>query len=150
MEAASQNYSCWESTALHYQQKGSKREQGTIKQPVFGILCQSGKVFAELVDKTGGILFLAEYVWRYNWRKLTIKQKNVANYLFSFVSENPFISEVRTVHMDPGPTHPMADWHLTPNPNSDRTILYYDDWEPALNNDIQYGLMTEVPLGSVF
>lgn len=32
--------------------KESKRGLGTTKQPVFGILCRSGKVFAELVDKT--------------------------------------------------------------------------------------------------
>lgn len=32
--------------------KESKRGRGTTKQPVFGILCRSGKVFAELVDKT--------------------------------------------------------------------------------------------------
>ncbi len=132
--------------------KVSKRGLGTTKQPVFGILCRSGKVYAKLVDKTeakdlipiitkkvkpgtrvcsdtwraytglatkgyvhrtvehgkkeytrgknhinglegfwgylkrklaskGGIrrkyfhLFLAEYVWRYNYRRLTIKQK---------------------------------------------------------------------------
>lgn len=32
--------------------KESKRGLGTTKQPVFGILCRSGKVYAELVDKT--------------------------------------------------------------------------------------------------
>jgi transposase len=32
--------------------KESKRGKGTTKQPVFGILCRSGKVFAELVDDT--------------------------------------------------------------------------------------------------
>ena len=32
--------------------KESKRGLGTTKQPVFGILCRSGKVFAKLVDKT--------------------------------------------------------------------------------------------------
>lgn len=32
--------------------KDSKRGRGTTKQPVFGILCRSGKVFAELVDDT--------------------------------------------------------------------------------------------------
>ena len=32
--------------------KESKRGFGTTKQPVFGILCRSGKVFAELVDDT--------------------------------------------------------------------------------------------------
>jgi transposase len=31
--------------------KESKKGFGTTKQPVFGILCRSGKVFAELVDK---------------------------------------------------------------------------------------------------
>jgi len=132
--------------------KESKRGFGTTKQPVFGILCRSGKVYAKLVDNTeakellpiitkkiksgtricsdtwraytglatkgyvhrtvehrkkeytkgknhinglegfwgylkrklaskGGIrrkyfyLFLAEYVWRYNYKKLRIKQK---------------------------------------------------------------------------
>jgi len=132
--------------------KESKRGKGTTKQPVFGILCRSGKVFAKLVDSTeakdlmpiitrrvksgtrvcsdtwraytglatkgyvhrtvehgkkeyvkgknhinglegfwgylkrklaakGGVrrkyfyLFLGEYVWRYNYRKLEIKQK---------------------------------------------------------------------------
>jgi len=130
----------------------SKKGFGTTKQPVFGILCRSGKVYAKLVDNTeakellpiitkkvkpgtricsdtwraytglatrgyvhrtvehrkkeyakgknhinglegfwgylkrqlaskGGIrrkyfyLFLGEYVWRYNYRKLKIKQK---------------------------------------------------------------------------
>ena len=28
----------------------SKRGRGTTKQPVFGILCRNGKVFAELID----------------------------------------------------------------------------------------------------
>lgn len=132
--------------------KESKRGFGTTKQPVFGILCRSGKIYAKLVDNTeakellpiitkkvksgtricsdtwraytglatkgyihrtvehrkkeytegknhinglegfwgylkrklaskGGIrrkyfyLFLGEYVWRYNYRKLKIKQK---------------------------------------------------------------------------
>lgn len=32
--------------------KESKRGFGTTKQPVFGILCRNGKVFAELVDAT--------------------------------------------------------------------------------------------------
>jgi len=32
--------------------KESKRGFGTTKQPVFGILCRSGKVYAELVNKT--------------------------------------------------------------------------------------------------
>lgn len=32
--------------------KESKRGFGTTKQPVFGILCRSGKVFAKLVDST--------------------------------------------------------------------------------------------------
>ena len=32
--------------------KESKRGFGTTKQPIFGILCRSGKVFAELVDDT--------------------------------------------------------------------------------------------------
>lgn len=32
--------------------KESKRGFGTTKQPVFGILCRNGKVFAELVDDT--------------------------------------------------------------------------------------------------
>ena len=32
--------------------KESKRGFGTTKQPVFGILCRSGKVFAKLVDNT--------------------------------------------------------------------------------------------------
>lgn len=32
--------------------KESKRGFGTIKQPIFGILCRSGKVYAELVDNT--------------------------------------------------------------------------------------------------
>ena len=33
-------------------QKPSKRGFGTTKQPVFGILCRSGRVYAELVDDT--------------------------------------------------------------------------------------------------
>lgn len=33
-------------------QPKSKRGRGTTKQPVFGILCRSGKVYAELVDNT--------------------------------------------------------------------------------------------------
>jgi len=32
--------------------KESKRGFGTTKQPIFGILCRSGKVYAELVDNT--------------------------------------------------------------------------------------------------
>ena len=32
--------------------KESKRDFGTTKQPVFGILCRSGKVFARFVDDT--------------------------------------------------------------------------------------------------
>ncbi len=32
--------------------KQSKRGFGTTKQPVFGILCRSGKVYAKLVDNT--------------------------------------------------------------------------------------------------
>ena len=32
--------------------KESKRGFGTTKQPVFGILCRSGKVYAKLVDNT--------------------------------------------------------------------------------------------------
>lgn len=32
--------------------KESKKEKGRTKQPIFGILCRSGKVFAELVDDT--------------------------------------------------------------------------------------------------
>lgn len=32
-----------------------RRGFGTIKQPVFGILCRSGKVWAELIDKTEAI-----------------------------------------------------------------------------------------------
>jgi len=136
----------------HIYGKESKRGFGTTKQPVFGILCRSGKVHAELVDKTeasdlipiitkkvklgsricsdtyrsytglaamdyvhrtvnhgqheyakgknhinglegfwgylkrklaakGGVqrkylcLFLGEYVWRYNYRKLNFKEK---------------------------------------------------------------------------
>ena len=132
--------------------KESKRGKGTTKQPVFGILCRNGKVFAKLVDNTeakdlipiitkkvkpgarvcsdtwraytglaakgyvhrtvehrakeyvkgknhinglegfwgylkrklaskGGIrrkylyLFLGEYVWRYNYKKLNLEQK---------------------------------------------------------------------------
>jgi len=35
-----------------FEGKESKRGFGTTKQPVFGILCRNGKVYAELVDKT--------------------------------------------------------------------------------------------------
>ena len=34
--------------------KGSKRGRGTSKQAVFGILCRSGKVWAELIDNAEG------------------------------------------------------------------------------------------------
>lgn len=74
-----------------------------------------------------------------------IHHHDVVSYLFSFASGNPFISEIRTVHMDSGSTRPIADRHLIPDLNSGRTILYYDDWEPALNK-AQYGLMAKVPL----
>ncbi|RLI70933.1 hypothetical protein DRO91_06200, partial [Candidatus Heimdallarchaeota archaeon] len=33
-------------------EKESKRSFGTTKQPIFGILCRSGKVYAKLVDRT--------------------------------------------------------------------------------------------------
>ena len=40
---------------------GTKRGRGTSKQPVFGILCRNGQVWAEIVenvdDVTGGIIF---------------------------------------------------------------------------------------------
>ena len=143
-------------------EKESKRGFGTTKQPIFGILCRSGKVYAKLVDRTeagdllpiisgrvkvgtricsdtwraytglatkgyvhrtvkhnqkeyvrgknhinglegfwgylkrqlasrGGIrrkrlpLYLAEYVWRYNHRKLSIKQQ--VNRLLNLVAK---------------------------------------------------------------
>ncbi len=31
----------------------SKRGRGTFKQPVFGILCRGGKIFAEIVEGVG-------------------------------------------------------------------------------------------------
>lgn len=90
----------------------SKKGKGTIKQPVFGILCGSGKVYAKIVKdieakdlipiitqrvKTGsricsdtwraytglaakGYLHRivrhkdGEYVWRYNFRQLTLEE----------------------------------------------------------------------------
>ena len=33
--------------------QGSKRGRGTTKQPVFGILCRNGTVWAEIVDDVG-------------------------------------------------------------------------------------------------
>lgn len=42
----------WKNKRLEIKAKSmqSKRGRGTTKQPVFGILCRSGKVFAELID----------------------------------------------------------------------------------------------------
>lgn len=39
--------------SVKYANKGSKRGRGTSKQAVFGILCRSGKVWAELIDSVG-------------------------------------------------------------------------------------------------
>jgi len=40
----------WKNKRLSVRAKGIKRGRGTSKQPVFGIYCRNGKVWAELVD----------------------------------------------------------------------------------------------------
>ncbi len=42
----------WKNKSLKIKQKlgKSKRGRGTLKQPVFGILCRNGKVYAEIVE----------------------------------------------------------------------------------------------------
>lgn len=44
----------WKNKRLEIKRKSalSKRGRGTTKQPVFGILCRGGKVWAELIEKT--------------------------------------------------------------------------------------------------
>lgn len=39
-------------TAINLERQGYCRGFGTIKQPVFGILCRNGKVWANVIDKT--------------------------------------------------------------------------------------------------
>ncbi len=62
----------WKNKRKTIRDKGTKRGRGTKKQPVFGILCRNGTVWAEVVDdvdrKDRLHLFLGEYVWRYNHR----------------------------------------------------------------------------------
>jgi len=43
----------WKNKRRSIRDQGSKRGRGTKKQPVFGILCRNGTVFAEVVDDVG-------------------------------------------------------------------------------------------------
>ena len=43
----------WKNKRRFVRDQGSKRGQGTTKQPVFGILCRNGTVWAEVVEDVG-------------------------------------------------------------------------------------------------
>jgi transposase len=43
----------WKNKRRYVRDQGSKRGRGTKKQPVFGILCRNGTVWAEVVDDVG-------------------------------------------------------------------------------------------------
>lgn len=43
----------WKNKRRSVRDQGSKRGRGTKKQPVFGILCRNGTVWAEIVDDVG-------------------------------------------------------------------------------------------------
>ena len=43
----------WKNTQKTIRDKGTRRGRGTEKQPVFGILCRNGTVWAEVVDDVG-------------------------------------------------------------------------------------------------
>ena len=43
----------WKNKRRSIRDQGSKRGRGTKKQPVFGILCRNGTVWAEVVDDVG-------------------------------------------------------------------------------------------------
>ena len=43
----------WKNKRRSIRDQGSKRGRGTKKQPVFGILCRNGMVWAEVVDDVG-------------------------------------------------------------------------------------------------
>jgi transposase-like protein len=43
----------WKNKSKKTRDKGTKRGRGTTKQPVFGIYCRNGKVWAEIVDDVG-------------------------------------------------------------------------------------------------
>jgi transposase len=43
----------WKNKRRSVRDQGSKRGQGTKKQPVFGILCRNGTVWTEIVDDVG-------------------------------------------------------------------------------------------------
>ena len=43
----------WKNKRRSVRDQGSKRGRGTTKQPVFGILCRNGTVWAEVVDDVG-------------------------------------------------------------------------------------------------
>jgi transposase len=43
----------WKNKRRSIRDQGSKRGRGTTKQPVFGILCRNGTVWAEVVDDVG-------------------------------------------------------------------------------------------------
>jgi len=43
----------WKNKRRSVREQGSKRGRGTKKQPVFGILCRNGTVWAEVVDDVG-------------------------------------------------------------------------------------------------
>jgi len=85
----------WKNKPKQTRDAGTMRGRGTSKQPVFGILARRGIVWAEVVNDvqaatlmpliTGRVkrgvrrsrlpLYLAEYVWRYNHRNETNKNK---------------------------------------------------------------------------
>lgn len=44
----------WKNKRFSERRKGSKRGRGTLKTPVFGILCRGGKVWAEIVPDVEG------------------------------------------------------------------------------------------------
>ena len=43
----------WKNKRKTIRENGTKRGRGTKKQPVFGILCRNGSVWAEVVDDVG-------------------------------------------------------------------------------------------------
>ena len=46
----------WKNKRKTIREQGTKRGRGTRKQPVFGILCRNGTVWAEVVDDVGILL----------------------------------------------------------------------------------------------
>ena len=51
----------WKNKRKSQRQTQSKRGRGTLKTPVFGILCRSGKVWAEIVPDVGATNFNTPY-----------------------------------------------------------------------------------------